>query len=87
MRRTIEDDLPNEARFLRNFDQFRAGIENMIDMPERTLNNLFVFLRQNGGRLSRRARETEFAELTEGEISRIEELYGASFGGGGASRE
>jgi hypothetical protein len=63
MRKTIDEDLPNEIRFLKNFDQFRAGIENMIDMPERTLNNLFGSLRQNGGRFSKRARENEFAEL------------------------
>jgi hypothetical protein len=77
---TIDHDLPNEARFLRNFDQFRAGVENLVDMPERTLNNVFGFLRQNGGKLSKRARENEFAELTADEISRIEELYSASFG-------
>ncbi|MGA2288507.1 hypothetical protein [Bradyrhizobium sp.] len=43
-----------------HFDQFRAGIENMIDKPERTLNNLLGYLRQNGGRLSKRARADEF---------------------------
>lgn len=77
---TIEEDLPNETNFLRNFDTFRAGIENMIDMPERTLNNLFGFLRQNEGRLSKRARESEFARLTEDEVLRIEALYATAFG-------
>ncbi len=80
VRQTIEQDLPNETSFLRNFDQFRAGIENMIDMPDRTLNKLFGFLRQNQGRLSKRARENEFAELTQDEVSKIEQLYKDSFG-------
>jgi hypothetical protein len=80
VRKTIDEDLPNETNFLKNFDQFRAGIESMIDMPERTLNNLFGFLRQNGGRLSKRALENEFAELTPDELSKIEGLYSASFG-------
>jgi hypothetical protein len=84
VRQTIEQDLPNETNFLRNFDTFRAGIENMIDMPERTLNNLFGFLRQNDGRLSKRARGSEFAELTEDEIAKIEQLYAESFGHSGA---
>jgi hypothetical protein len=84
VRQTIEQDLPNETNFLRNFDTFRAGIENMIDMPERTLNNLFGFLRQNDGRLSKRARENEFAELTEDEVAKIEQLYADSFGQSGA---
>ena len=61
VRKTIEEDLPNETNFLRNFDQFRARIENIVDMPEHTLNNLFGFLRQNGGQLSKRAREMNFS--------------------------
>jgi Fic/DOC family len=79
VRKTIEEDLPNETNFLKNFDLFRAGIENLIDMPERTLNNLFGFLRQNGGRLSKRARENEFSRLTTEEITQIEKVYRASF--------
>ncbi|MES5485417.1 Fic family protein [Bradyrhizobium sp. INPA03-11B] len=79
VRQTIEQDLPNETNFLRSFDAFRAGIESMIDMPERTLNNLFGFLRQNEGKLSKRARENEFVQLTTEEIETIEELYRASF--------
>jgi hypothetical protein len=79
VRQTIEHDLPNETRFLGSFDKFRTGIENMIDMPERTLNNLFGFLRQNAGRLSKRARESEFSQLTTDEVTQIEELYRAAF--------
>jgi hypothetical protein len=79
VRQTIEQDLPNETNFLRNFDAFRAGVENMIDMPERTLNNLFGFLRQNNGALSKRATENEFSQLTAEEVAKIEELYRASF--------
>jgi hypothetical protein len=82
VRQTIEQDLPNETTFLRDFDAFRAGIENMIDMPERTLNNLFGFLRQNDGKLSKRARENEFAQLTADEVEKIEELYRSSFAAG-----
>jgi hypothetical protein len=87
VRKTIDEDLPNETRFLKNFDEFRAGIEDMIDMPERTLNNLFGFLRQNGGRLSKRARENEFAELTAEELTQIEALYTNAFGESAATNE
>ncbi|WP_027528489.1 Fic family protein [Bradyrhizobium sp. Ec3.3] len=80
VRQTIERDLPNETSVLLGFDTFRAGIENMIDMPERTLNNLFAFLGQNQGKLSKRARENEFAALTEDEVSKIEQLYADAFG-------
>jgi hypothetical protein len=80
VRQTIEQDLPEEARFLQSFDRFRAGVEAMVDMPERTLGNLLGFLRQNGGRLSRRARDNEFAALTPEEIEGIERLYAEAFG-------
>ncbi len=80
VRKTIEEELPNEAAFLRNVDQFRAGVAAMVDMPERTFNTLFGFLRQNGGRLSKRARENEFAALSTDEMAKIEDLYAASFG-------
>ncbi len=80
VRQTIEQDLPNETRFLENFDRFHAAIEAVADMPERTFDNLLGFLRQNGGRLSRRAREKEFAALTDEETRRIEQAYADSFG-------
>jgi Fic/DOC family len=86
VRKTIEEDLPDEASFLKNFDRFRTGVAVMLDMPDRTLNTLFNFLRQNSGRLSKRARENEFATLTPDEVARIEELYGATFGDGAPAR-
>jgi len=73
--RTIDVDLPEEARFLKAYDGFKAGVSLMIDMPDRLLDLLFRFLHQNGGRLSRRAREKEFVALTDAEIARIEALY------------
>jgi Fic/DOC family len=81
VRQTIEEDLPNEARYLESFDRFRAGVEDIADMPDRTLNNLVGFLRQNNGRLSIRAREREFTSLTPEEVRRIEELYADAFAG------
>jgi len=79
VRKTIEEDLPNETAYLRRYDAFRAGVEAMIDMPDSTIDLLFRMLRQNSGRLSKRAREREFAQLTDDEAQRIEEIYGASF--------
>jgi hypothetical protein len=80
VRRTIERDLPDETKFLENFDRFRALVESIVDMPDRTLDNLFGFLRQNHGRLSDRARSKEFAALTDDETRRIERAYIELFG-------
>jgi hypothetical protein len=79
VRRTIETDLPAEAGFLRRYDAFRQDIEELIDMPERTIDLLFRFLHQNAGRLSQRAREREFAELGDDEAGRIEAIYQRRF--------
>jgi hypothetical protein len=77
---TIEQDLPSEAAFLRRYDAFRAAVGALVDMPDRTIDLLFRMLRQHGGRLSKRALEREFAELTHAEMQRIEEIYGATVG-------
>jgi len=79
VRKTIEEDLPNEAGFLRRYDHFKRRIEDFIDMPERLVDLLFRFLQQNDGRLSNRAREKEFVKLTSEEIQQIEKVYADTF--------
>jgi hypothetical protein len=80
--RTIDVDLPTEARFLKAYDAFRGAVANIVDMPARTSDLLFRFLRQNDGTLSNRARTEEFAQLTPGEVSQIEAAYADSFAEG-----
>ncbi|MBF0393655.1 MAG: Fic family protein [Alphaproteobacteria bacterium] len=80
VRRTIEHDLPAETNFLRRYDEFRGRIEAMIDMPERTIDLLFHFLKQNDGTLSDRAREKEFGALTDDEVNRAQAIYSDIFG-------
>jgi hypothetical protein len=79
VQKTIEQDLPAETDFLRRYDQFRQQIEAFIEMPERMVDLLFRFLNQNGGRLSHRARQKEFEQLTDEEAQRIEAIYRESF--------
>ncbi|NEI71825.1 cell filamentation protein Fic [Rhizobium lusitanum] len=73
--RTIDIDLPAETAFLKSYDSFKAQVKDMIEMPDRVLDLLYRFLRQNGGRLSKRAREKEFAGFTDDEAMRIEAIY------------
>lgn len=80
VKKTVEEDLPEEADYLRRYDRFREGIEALVEMPERMIDLLFRMLRQNQGRLSKRARENEFDKLTGKEITAIERLYADSFG-------
>ena len=79
--RTIAEDLPDEAAFLRRYDRFRARIEALVDMPANAVDLLFRILRQNGGQLSKRARQREFARLTQAEVREVEEAYADTIAG------
>ena len=72
---TVDVDLPAETAFLKAYDLFKKRVQEMIDMPERLLNLLFRFLSQNRGQLSKRARNREFADLTNEEVSHIESIF------------
>lgn len=80
VQQTIEHDLPSETGFLRRYDAFRAAVSALVDMPDRTVDLLFRMLHQNGGRLSKRARERELAELTDAEAWRIEDIFRTTIG-------
>lgn len=77
--KTIGEDLPRETDFLRRYDRFREQIQNIVDMPDTTVDLLFRFLQQNDGKLSRRGRQNEFAQLTDAETASAEQAY-AAFG-------
>ena len=77
--KTVREDLPKEAEFLSRYNRFRAALQDIIDMPEVTANLLFRFLDQNSGKFSKRAKEKEFAALTEAEVTQIEDLYATIF--------
>ncbi len=86
VRKTIEEDLPSETEFLRQYDEFSERVGNIVDMPDRIVDLLFRFLRQNKGRLSTRARKGEFAEFTEQETERIERIFNDVFADSGLVR-
>jgi hypothetical protein len=77
---TVEKDLPNEVAYLEAFDRFAEGVNQLVDMPSKTVHLLHGFLRQGEGKLSRRARQKEFAALTEEEVRYVERLYSETLG-------
>ncbi|MGH9477441.1 MAG: Fic family protein [Terriglobales bacterium] len=79
VQKTVEIDLPRETAFLAHYDQFRARIEGIVDMPGRTIDLLFHFLHQNEGHLAKRARTQQFARLTDVEITAAERAYSELF--------
>jgi hypothetical protein len=77
--RTIDTDLPAEAKYLEAYDTFKRDVTEIVDMPDGTLDLLFRFLRQNKGILSKRAREKKFAKLTDDEVEKIEAGFTEAF--------
>lgn len=73
--RTVDVDLPTETAFLAGYDAFKKRVSVLIDMPDRLIDLLFRFLRQNDGTLSKRAGENVFANLAIAETSQIEAIY------------
>ncbi|CAN8140875.1 Cell filamentation protein Fic [uncultured Thiomicrorhabdus sp.] len=76
---TIQVSLPQEVDYLTRYDRFVTQIKAMLELPDARLNLLLKFLQQNAGRLSKRALEKEFAQLTPEEIEQIEHLYAEVF--------
>ncbi|MBK6353152.1 MAG: Fic family protein [Saprospiraceae bacterium] len=72
---TIENIIPREVNYLIRYDQFKRYLEDEFEMPDKLVALLVRFLEQNGGSLSKRAKENEFDKLNEEEISKIETEY------------
>ena len=77
---TVNKTLPEEVEYLKKYDILNNFIKNYIDMPDKLVDLLIRFLVQNGGALSKRAREREFEKLTDREIWAIEHKYAEIFG-------
>ena len=76
---TVNKTLPEEIDYLTRYDLLGGFINNYIDMPDKLIDLLIRFLRQNNGRLSKRGRAKEFDALTDKEIRAIESKYDEVF--------
>ena len=77
---TVQEDLPQEIRFLHAFDRFSSAVKEIVEMPNREIEMLRGFLAQGGGHFLKRARENEFHALTDEEATQIEVLFNEHFG-------
>lgn len=68
---TITEDIYWEMEFLVKYDEVKAAIQEIVDMPDRNIDMMIKFLHQNRGELAARKRK-HFAELTDPEISQME---------------
>ena len=72
---TVTKILPDEVKYLRQYDKMKAFVDDCIDMPDRTVSLLINFLHQNNGKLSNRARSKEFSALTDEEVQMFENKF------------
>jgi hypothetical protein len=56
-------------------------IMEAVEMPDRVTENLVMFIRRNGGTLSKSRRQGEFKQLTEDEVHHIERIVTEAFTG------
>ena len=78
---TIEKTIPEEVDYLEKYDLMKNYLDNLFEMPDKTVALLIRFLEQGDGGLSERAKSKEFSTLTDEEAARIEEKYREVFGG------
>ena len=77
---TVTFDLPQELGVLRNLDNARRTIKEIVDLPNPKMNLLLNLLYQNRGILSSTKTKSHFSELTAKEIKAIEESFREAFG-------
>ena len=75
---TLEEDMPNELTFLQRYDEAKRELQRIVDMPDRDINLMLIFLHQNKGVFPKRRRE-QFARLTDEEILRMQQVYQAIY--------
>lgn len=69
-----------EVQYQEGHKKIKTFIAEHFDMPNYVMENLIGFLRENDGRLSKRARTKEFEALTDEEVDMLEEKYLEIFG-------
>lgn len=75
VQQTIEQTIPEEVEYLEKYDLIKDYLDNLFEMPDKTVALLVRFLEQGNGKLSERAKTKEFKELTEEEVAAIENKY------------
>ena len=70
---TIRTEWRYELDYLADYDRMRREMREIVDLPEKKANQFILFVKNNGGRLSA-AKRPFFAELSDDEITRLEQI-------------
>ena len=78
----IEVELAPELEFLARYDQSKAAMQEIVDMPDRKIDLFIRLCVQNHGKLSASKRESQFAVLSDAEVRAMEQAVQAAWEGG-----
>ncbi len=76
---TIHTELPEELLFLAGYDRAKKAIAEIVDMPDRLVDLFIRFVLQNHGKLSKSKKEKYFDQLSDREISTMQEIVIEAF--------
>jgi len=71
---TINLDMPKELEFIQHYNELKRELQNIVDMPDKDINLMIMFLHQNKGAFPNRRRK-DFIKLTDEEIANMENAY------------
>ena len=77
--KTIEIVLPEEIKYLEQFDKSYEEARDIIEMPDHELKQLLTFIIQNEGELSARKKKRFFENLPDNLQSEVEEIVRDNF--------
>lgn len=80
VRQTIEYTIPKEVDYLEKYNQLKYYLDNVFEMPDKTIYLAIRFLEQGNGKFSELAKNKDFQALTADEVVQIEERYKEIFG-------
>ena len=80
---TISQDMTEELKFLERYDEMKKDIQNLIDIPDKDIDEIILFPHHNKGAFPNR-RKNNFPKLTEEEFLSMEKIYANMFTGGHA---
>ena len=84
---TIEKELPSEIQFLRQYDDARRLMRDVVDLPNRHADLFVRVCLQNNGKLSKAKRQlSEFRQLSDDEISGLEAAVDEAYSTGNGVR-
>ncbi|MBI5346126.1 MAG: Fic family protein [Chlamydiae bacterium] len=72
--KTITTDFHDELSFLASYDKIKLHCKAIVDLPDQRLDLFIKCVRQNGGALSAKKRESYFEMLSDEEINKMEEV-------------